>query len=144
MDVIDKQISNTKEERQYISEIGQAVFGQPHKEYTVPIIWHAALSFLDEELRRVMWNIYQYEYDSPFANTGASFAKCEEFLVYAYSWDSDEEQPFNFKWRDIEISWYKYLGRGMSSNVPLTAELASEMLEECVRTVNDYEYLHNE
>jgi len=142
MDKIGSKISNTKDERLYIPEIGQAVFGQPYKEYAVPIIWHAALSFLDEELRRVMWNIYQEEYDSPFVNTGASFNGCKEFLVNAYSWDSEEEQPFNFKWRDIEISWYKYLGRGMSSNIPLTAELASEMLEDCIRAVEEFELRH--
>lgn len=65
-----------------------------------------------------------------FSNTGNSF-ECPVFRVEAYSW-SDEEQPYNFKWRDVEISWYKYLGRGMSANQELSPERAAEMLIECL------------
>ena len=126
-------------EKKYIPELGQAAFGQPYKEYEVPVIWEAALSHLDAELRRVMWNIHQKEYASPFSNTGASFEGCKEFSVFAYSWDFDSTQEFNFKWRNVEISWYKYLGRSMSANMPLTADLSSEMLEECVTAVLRYE-----
>ena len=106
--------------------------------YEVPQIWDAALSFLDSELRRVLWNITQKEVQSPFANTGQKF-KCEAFEVEAYSWDEEYNQPFNFKWRDVEISWYKYLGRGMSANKELTADLAAEMLEESIDCLQKYE-----
>ena len=37
-------------------------------------------------------------------------------------------QPFNFRWRGIEISWYKWFGRGTSSNIEITPNMASEML----------------
>ena len=126
-------------EEKYIPELGQAAFGQPYKEYAVPLIWEAALAYLNCELCRVMWNIHQKEYSSPFENTAASFDGCIEFSVQAYSWDWDAEQPYNFKWRDIEISWYKYLGRRMSANVLLTAELASDMLDECIIAVGRFE-----
>jgi len=126
-------------EKRYIPELGQAAFGQPWKEFEVPVIWEAALAYLDSELSRVMWNIHQKEYSSPFANTGISFEECDVFSIYAYSWDFESEQEYNFKWRDIEINWYKYLGRGMSTNALLTAELAAEMLEDCLAAVEEYE-----
>lgn len=116
-------------------ELGQALFGQPHKEFSVPAIWEAALAQIEKELDRVMWNRHQRDYASPFGNTGESF-ECPVFSVYAYSW-GDDDQPFNFKWKGIEISWYKYLGRGMSANIELTPDLAAEMLAECIPAVQE-------
>src|ERR1044072_633897 len=109
---------------EYTPEVGQALFGQPYKAFAVPEIWDAALSFLREELDRVMWNREQREYASPFGNTGNSF-ECPSFKVEAYCWDDERNQPFNFKWRGVEISWYKYLGRGMSANIELSPDLAA-------------------
>lgn len=117
-------------------EIGQALFGQPHQMHTVPDIWDAALCYLRESLDRVMWNREQREYASPFCNTGNSF-ECPTFKVDAYDWDDERKQPFNFKWRHVEISWYKYLGRGMSANVKLSPDLAAQMLAECLPAVSE-------
>lgn len=121
----------------FTPELAQAVFGQPHKEYEVPQIWDAALSFLREYLSTVMWNIHQRKYESPFSNSGNAFS-CQTFKVEAYSW-GDDEQPWNFKWGDVEISWYKYLGRGMSANQPLSPDRASVMLDECMQALREYE-----
>lgn len=119
---------------EYTPEMGQAIFGQPYKQFEVPEIWVAALSAIREELDRIMWNREQREYSSPFGNTGSSF-ECPTFRVEAYDWDDEREQPFNFKWRNVEISWYKYLGRGMSANVELSPDLAAEMLTDCLIAV---------
>lgn len=118
----------------FIPELGQMAFGQPHKAYTVPDIWEAALSMLACELDRVMCNVHQTEYANPFSNTGEAF-KCDAFAVEAYSWNDEYEQPYNFKWKDVEISWYKYLSRGMSANKELPPELAAIMLEDCLKAV---------
>jgi hypothetical protein len=117
----------------YEPELGQALFGQPHKAHAVPEIWDAALCFLRAGLDRVMWNRKQREYASPFGNTANRF-ECPAFTAEAYSWGNDE-QPFNFKWGSVEISWYKYLGRGMSANVDLTPDMAAKMLDECLAAV---------
>ena len=122
----------------YTPELGQAVFGQPYQEFEVPDIWDAALCAIREELDRVMWNIHQRPYESPFSNTGSRF-ECPTFTVEAYSWDEDTEQPWNFKWGEVEISWYKYLGRGMSANKPLSPDLAATMLDECLKACRAYE-----
>ncbi len=118
----------------YEPELGQMVFGQPYKEFAVSNIVEAALVFIQERLDVIKWNIEQKEFDSPFGNTGNGF-KNDTFEAYAYSW-SDEEQPFNFKWEDIEISWYKYLGRGMSANKEISADRASEMLVSCIKSLD--------
>lgn len=122
----------------YEPELGQAMFGQPSQEWGVPRIWEAALRAVGDELCRVMGNIHQAEYASPFGNTEVKF-ECSAFTAEAYDWDEDREQPFNFKWADVRISWYKYLGRGMSANRKLSADEASCMLDECLDYLLAYE-----
>lgn len=124
----------------YEPELGQMMFGQPWKPHAVPPVWEAALVLLDDELERVMGNITQEPWDSPFGNTGNRF-ECPAFAVHAYSWGEDE-QPWNFKWRDVEIGWYKGYRRGLSSNVPLTPDLAAAMLEECLEALRRMEEEH--
>jgi hypothetical protein len=115
-------------------ELGQMIFGQPYKAFPVSDLTIAALSSINDELSRVMWNIEQKEYSSPFLNSGGGF-ECPEFKVEAYSWDDSYEQPYNFKWRDIEISWYKWFGRGASANMKISPERAGEMLTACLAAV---------
>ena len=122
----------------YEPELGQALFGQPYKEYDVSNLLHAALQSIDAELDRVMGNVTQKEYHSPFANSGNDF-KCDAFEVDAYSWDETIEQKYNFKWRDIEISWYKYLGRGMSVNRVMSNDYIAQMLDDCLLALETYE-----
>ena len=116
-------------------EIGQAIFANNNiysydcDEYIVALLRH-----LDSELCRVMWNKNQQEYDSPFQNTGNSFIG-ENFEVHAYSWNEDEEQTYNFKCGDIEISWYKYLGRGTTINGEYTPEQIINMYNICLNEI---------
>lgn len=124
---------------EYVPEIGQAVFGQPFKQYPVSNIWEAALACLRDRLDIAMWNINQKEYETPFGNTGSVFSDLPEFQVHAYSWDESIEQPFNFRWREVEISWYKHAGRGLSANQRLTPEQASHMLDECLEAIRRFE-----
>jgi hypothetical protein len=118
---------------QFVPELGQAAFGQPHMEYAVPDIMLAALGMVSDELSRVMWNINQEDYRSPFSNTGNEFRN-DVFHAAAYSW-GDERQPYNFSWKEIRISWYKHMGRGSSSNVLVTPDLAAECLGECLASI---------
>jgi hypothetical protein len=119
----------------YIPELGQAAFGQPCQEFEVPDYVASHLWAISNELDRVKWNELQREYDNPFDNSGnVEGFKNGTFEVHAYSW-SDDEQPFNFKWRDVEISWYKYLGRGMSMNRDIDPMEAAEMLRACLQSI---------
>ena len=85
-----------------------------------------------------MWNIHQEEYISPFSNSGNTF-KCDTYEVRAYDWswdfDLDENsppQPYNFKWRDLEVIWYKYLGRSTETNRIISNDEIGTMLDECL------------
>ena len=119
-------------------ELGQAAFGQPYKKFDVPRYVIAALIMIEEELDRVMWNIHQKDYASPFQNTANSY-KNDIFESEAYSWDDTYNQINNFKWKDLEISWYKHMRRGTSMNRETTPKEVAEMLEECIDSLLKYE-----
>ena len=123
-------------EKNYQPELGQAVFGQPFKQYEAPDWVEAFLRAIESELERVQWNIHQVEYRSPFSNTGNKY-KNDTFEVEAYDWDEERDQPYNFKWKDFEIGWYKYCGRGMSMSREITPDEGVQMLNECLRSVRE-------
>lgn len=76
----------------------------------------ALLRDIDYKIGIVYWNKYQKEWDSAFGNTGNEYHN-GVFDVYAYQWDEDNVRMYNFKCDDIEISWYKYLGRDTTINI---------------------------
>lgn len=87
-------------------------------------------------LMRIRSAIITYtNYTDPFSNTGEQF-ETDIFWVKAYDWNKEGDQV-NFAWRDIKISWYKHLGRGMqvSCPYPVTPYLICEMLNECLRSI---------
>lgn len=102
----------------------------------------AFLLYLQEEMSRCFWNKFQEEWDdaecgysNPWTNSGnVEGFDNGTFEVHAYDW-GDEEQEYNFKFEDIEISWYKYFGRGMAINKEITPERAIEMLEGCLNSL---------
>ena len=128
--------------KKYTPELGQATFGQKYKQYHVEEILEAALLMISREWDKIMWNINQKETPSPFENTATTW-KCDIFEVEAYSWDEDYNQPYNFKYKDIEISWYKYFGRGMSVNRQVKYSEIQEMLIDCLKTLQQYEIQNN-
>jgi hypothetical protein len=114
---------------EYEPELGQACMGQPTQQFECPDYVTAALEYLatlfyDKNLSR----------ENPFRNTGWSFINTV-FMVHAYDWDDAKTQPFNFKYKDIEVSWYKYLGRGISINREVSEKECWEMLKECVESI---------
>lgn len=71
---------------------------------------------------------------SPFENTGARF-KNDVFEVQAYDWGNDD-QPYNFKYKDFEVKWYKYLGRCTEQNRKISKLELDNMLYECILSLN--------
>jgi len=103
-------------------ELGQFCFGQPWKEYELQEDVEDALKALRSLLNALAASP---DYDNPFNNTGAGF-KNDTFEVQAYNWNEESDQKFNFKWKDFEVSWYKYLGRGSSQNRPMDRKNSSK------------------
>lgn len=119
----------------YIPEMGQAVFGQPWQPLEVNNKTQAALDALQNAWdASVPTNMDPNNYrDNPFSNTGFRYdGKC--FKAHAYSW-GDDDQEFNFAWRDFRVSWYKYLGRGTTCNRHLSKTELKEMLSECLAEI---------
>jgi hypothetical protein len=113
----------------YEPELGQMCFGQPSKELECPDYVAVALEYLanffyNEEISK----------NNPFRNTGQKWHN-SVFEVSAYEWDEDIIQTFNFKYKDIEVSWYKYLGRGMSINREVPERECWKMLKDCVESI---------
>ena len=122
---------------QYVPELGQMMFGQPTQSFQTSDLMEAVLTLLQYRVQNLQWNLNQRDMPDPFSNSGGSF-KCDAFEVEAYSW-GDEEQPFNFKWGALEISWYKYMGRGMSANMDIPPELADRCLKDCLACLDRME-----
>lgn len=129
---------------QYEPEMGQMCFGQPWNKYACSNLCEAALMSINYELCRIMWNIHQKEYDTPFLNAGnVEGFKNDVFEAHAYDWNENNEQSFNFKWKDVEISWYKHYSRGTSCNQELTPDKINQMLDECLQSLYQYEKENN-
>lgn len=118
-------------------ELGNLMFNtNKNQQYECPRWIVALLKELDNQLDRVMWNNTQKEYPSPFENTANSF-KNDVFEVQAYNWNDDVEQPYNFKCGDIEISWYKYLGRDTTINEEYEPQVIIDMFNKCLQSILD-------
>ena len=116
-------------------ELGNLMFNtNKNQQYECPRWIVALLNELDNQLDRVMWNNTQKEYSSPFENTSNSF-KNNVFEVQAYDWNDDVEQPYNFKCDDIEISWYKYLGRDTTINGEYEPQVIIDMFNKCLKSI---------
>lgn len=116
-------------------ELGNLMFNtNTNQSFTCPTYIIALLDYIDNQLSRVMWNKNQKEYDSPFENTANTF-KNDTFEVQAYSWDDETHQEYNFKYKDIQISWYKYLGRDTTINKEVSPEEMIKMFDDCVKSI---------
>lgn len=104
-------------------------------------IWlEAFLARIAREMDRVVWNVTQKEFANPFENSGnVEGFKNDVFEVHAYDWGDEPEFDYNFKWKDFEVSWYKYMGRGMWTNRPMGVIEGVTMLEECIQSLLKYE-----
>jgi hypothetical protein len=111
----------------YEPELGQALFGQPSQELECPMHVLAVLRAVAQQ-----WEVLRGQDPNPFDNTGA-FYECEGLSIQAYPWNEEACQPWNLRWEDVEISWYKYLGRGMSINKDVSVARAQELKAACLR-----------
>lgn len=69
----------------------------------------------------------------------------------AVNWEEHECAPDcigqrpNFQFEDVEIRWYKYPGRGMSTNKDWTSDEWRAWFDRCLKTIRDFEGdLHSE
>lgn len=133
-EIAARKIHYTYKTREYIPKTD--------RQYEYMELLNSVLQSISDEFERVMWNLGQ-QYDNPFENSGGKW-KCDEFEVEAYDWSNEINQPYNFKWRDIEISWYKYLGRDMHINKYITPEEINDLLIDCLEALRNYERINGD
>lgn len=75
----------------------------------INLMTRAMLDFIEKELSREYWNLYQKEIESPFGNTGNTYSN-DYFTVRAYNWNEDLSE-FNFETDKMKVSWYKHSNR---------------------------------
>lgn len=81
------------------------------------------------------WHTHQSRNECPFDNRGAGcFYNFGVFVVRAYNWG--KEDPYNFRWRDVLIRWYKYAGRSMYVSREMTDKEIAEMITECLAALD--------
>lgn len=116
-------------------ELGNILFNtNKTQEYRCPDWVVALLRELSYELELKV-GINSSDFENPFSNTGHNF-KNDTFEVQAYNWNDDVEQPYNFKCGEIEISWYKYLGRDTTINKEYDPDVIVKMFNKCMKSLN--------
>lgn len=95
----------------------------------------AALSAINDALTNEM-DAEEENYDSPFLNHGNTTGfKNNIFEVYGYDWNN--EQPYNFKWKNVEIKWYKCYVKS-KLKYPLNPYVINQMLDECLKSLENF------
>lgn len=130
--------------KKYEPELGQAFFGQPWKSIECPEWMIGLIEGLRSRLSVAGWNEYQKEFD-PFDDweDAEIFNRDHKDIgieVWPYSWNDDVEQKYNFKYQDIEISWYKHLGRGDSINREVSPAEAAKMFDEIAARLSKWQH----
>ena len=121
-------------------ELGQLVKGDTVHEYGCPDFIEAGLAYLASRIETEAWNQTQESYDAPTGNCGG-WCRTGTFEIRSYCWDEDSpraELP-NFKCGELEIKWYKYLGRGMSMNIDIDANEFFEIIDDCIESLRNLE-----
>lgn len=109
-------------------ELGNIMFNSNKNQmYECPEFIIDLLRGIERKLEIKYWNKNQKELESPFGNTGNSI-KIGNLLIQAYNWDEDSSDEYNFKYNDLEISWYKYLGRDTTINIDPKSKDFSEKI----------------
>lgn len=101
----------------YEPELGQTLFGNPVGEYDVPEFARALLRGIMREIERVYWNIHQKNWD------GTTDPGIPGLTIRPYWWGECECENEctceaslpNLECGGLELRWYKYFGRGMST-----------------------------
>ena len=129
-------------------ELGNLMFNNnTNQVFDCPNYIVALLREIDRQLDRIMWNIHQETYDSPFNNTSNSF-KLGNFEIQAYNWSDEESQDYNFIYRvdktkanmpDLKISWYKYLGRDTTINREIDSNVMVQIFDDIIEQLHKYE-----
>jgi len=83
-----------------------------------------------------LWDAIRPDEPNPFSNNSNQF-DAPAVSIHAYDWSDDNDQPFNLRWKDVRINWYKYCGRGMSTNRQVGKNEIKEFVSDCLAAILD-------
>lgn len=113
-------------------ELGNLMFnGNTIQRYICPEYIIALIKDLGQRIEQITGS-------NPCDNTGEIF-ETETFVIEAFNWNEEIDQPYNFKYKDVEISWYKRLGRDTTINGNYSATQIIEMYNKCIEAIDKYE-----
>ena len=129
-------------------ELGNIAFNNNvNQQLNCPEYIVALLRDIQRQLDRIMWNIYQKEYDNPFENTANTF-ELGNFKIQAFNWNDDVSQEYNFIYKvdktkanmpDLKISWYKYLGRDTTINQEIDENVMVSIYDDIIKQLLEFE-----
>ena len=114
---------------EYEPELGQAMFGNATGQYEVPDYVDALILYLVQEWERIHWNTQQEEFDH-YTNHALG-----NLVWRPYWWGKDDAPEVvlpNLEFNDVEIRWYKHIGRGMSVNVKWYPNEWVDWFDDCL------------
>ena len=116
----------------YVPELGQMMFGREWHELEPPGFVEYWLCILEDIVSGTDgW----YDVDN------------EVFSMHPYWW-GDEDDPRanrpNFKCGDVEVSWYKHIGRSMSTNTKMPDNEWHKIFTKCVQKAIEDEEKNSE
>src|SRR3990167_2372596 len=109
-------------------EMGQMVFGNPVGEFTCPEYIEALIAYIFEEIDRVYWNKNQKKWNKDENPK----VKGIEFRPYYWGERNKEAIKPNFKYKEVEVRWYKHFGRSVTLNVSKTEKEWIKWFEDCL------------
>lgn len=113
--------------KKYQAELGQSVAGRKSQEFECGELIVGFLITLGISI------LFKHGIN-PMNSSGESYCN-NTFEAHAYDWDNEETQSFNFKYKDIKISWYKYVGRGTSINREVNTLDLKIMILDCLKSL---------
>lgn len=117
-------------DRNYKPELGQSVFGS-WEEKELPEYAKALVLYILKEFERIGHNVHHWSQEDykPLDMSGS------EYKPFDY-----DGNTYNFKFGEVVISWYKYPGRGMSTNVWMSHVDWINWFDKCLLALRQYEY----
>lgn len=118
--------------------------------YSADDFVEALFSAILDEIKRVHWNVFQHQWgpswhadqvEDPMI-PGISFVRyydgCECEDESEHRPDCRHSKP-NFQHEDVQFRWYKYPGRGMSTNKDWSADEWRAWFGRCLATIRQFE-----
>lgn len=109
--------------------------------------FHKALLFsIMQEISRVHWNNYQHKWEEQ--KDGDPMIPGIHWRSYRGGCDCEDDEDHqdnciqntpNFRFEDVEFNWYKYPGRGMSTNASMSASDWEAWHARCLAKIREYD-----